>query len=157
MGSAIGVFLFVWPDAEVKLYSEAVLYSYYVWIGVYGWIRWNKTETSQQIKNWGLKLHLIAFGCGAILAPALGYVMDRLFDSNNPYIDATTTVFSFIASYMQAERIYTSWHFWIVINLISVWLYWNRGLAMYSGLMIIYVGLSMLGLWQWRKLRATSQ
>ena len=74
------------------------------------------------------------------------------FSSNNPYIDAATTVFSFIASYMQAKRVLSSWHFWIVINAVSIWLYYQRGLEVYSLLMVVYFALSIAGLFQWSRL-----
>lgn len=152
VGSALGVFLFVAPGAEVKLYSEAVLYTYYVWIGIYGWMRWKrKGKEESRIRAWSLKQHLQAFALGGILTPILGFVMDNIFQSNSPYLDAFTTVFSFIASYMQAEKIFTSWHFWIVINSITIGLYLSRGLNMYSGLMMVYLVLSFFGLYQWKK------
>ena len=99
VGSALGVVLFVSPEAAVNLYSEAILYSYYVWIGIYGWIRWySKSNEKIAIVFWSSKAHIIAIGLGLILAPALGYFMNTYTESNSPYIDAFTTVFSFIAS-----------------------------------------------------------
>lgn len=155
VGSALGAFLFVWPAAEVKLYSEAILYSYYVWIGVYGWIQWSgagSKSDSSSIQTWGWKKHLYFILSGCLLAPSLGYIMSEYFSSNNPYIDAATTVFSFIASYMQAKRVLSSWHVWIVINAVSIWLYYQRGLEVYSLLMVVYFALSIAGLFQWSRL-----
>ncbi|MEZ4722587.1 MAG: nicotinamide riboside transporter PnuC [Flavobacteriales bacterium] len=151
IGSALGAFLFVWPEAEVKLYSEAILYSYYVWIGIYGWIRWNTQAVDEPIKRWNRKKHLYAAIVALIGIPALGCAMEHFFHSNNPYIDATTTVLAFIASYMQAEKVFTSWHLWIFVNAVSIWLYWTRGLELYSVLMVVYFALSIVGLLQWKK------
>ena len=38
LGSLISIYL-VW---EQSLYSESILYSYYVFMGIYGWIHWTK-------------------------------------------------------------------------------------------------------------------
>jgi nicotinamide mononucleotide transporter len=152
LGSGLGVYLFVSPETGVKLYSEAILYSYYVWIGIYGWTRWNRNKEAQfTIIRWGWKNHIGALVIGLAATPILGYVMDRFFSSNNPYVDAFTTVFSFIASYMQAEKVFSSWHFWIILNGVSIWLYWHRGLELYSLLMTVYFILSWVGLFQWAK------
>ncbi|MCO4804967.1 MAG: nicotinamide mononucleotide transporter [Flavobacteriales bacterium] len=152
VGSALGVVLFVSPEAAVNLYSEAILYSYYVWIGIYGWIRWSsKSNEKIAIVFWSSKAHIIAIGLGLILAPALGYFMNTYTESNSPYIDAFTTVFSFIASYMQARKVMSSWHFWIVINAVSIGLYYSRDLYLYTGLMVVYFALSIVGLIQWKK------
>lgn len=151
IGSSLGVFLFIAPGAEVKLYSEAILYSYYIWIGVYGWYKWEEEKDDVKIVGWSLKQNAIAFAIGLVSFPVLGYFMDTYFDSNSPYLDALTTSFSFIASYMQARRVLTSWHFWIVINAVSIYLYLNRGLNLYAELMVVYFVFSLYGLYQWRK------
>jgi nicotinamide mononucleotide transporter len=156
LGSALGAFLFVAPGAEVKLYSEAILYSYYVWVGIYGWIRWSRpNKVKAEIRKWSLKQHIIALSIGAIFAPSLGFLMGHYLNSNNPYLDAATTVFSFIASYMQAEKILSSWHFWIVINTVTIGLYLSKDLYLYSALMVVYLVMSAIGLHQWQvKLKA---
>ncbi|GAB4379054.1 MAG: hypothetical protein Kow0075_09420 [Salibacteraceae bacterium] len=153
LGSALGVYLFLADD--IRLYSEAILYSYYVIIGIYGWWRWHHLggkESDLKVVVWSFRKNLLFLALGAVCAPVLGMLMDRYFSSNNPYIDASTTIFSFIASYLQAEKVYTSWHFWIVINGVSVWLYYNRGLQVYSLLALIYFVMSIAGLLSWRKM-----
>ncbi len=151
IGSSLGILLFIAPGAEVKLYSEAILYSYYIWIGVYGWYKWEEEKDDVEILSWTLRQNAIAFAIGLFSFPVLGYLMDTYFDSNSPYLDALTTSFSFMASYMQARRVLTSWHFWLVINAVSIYLYLNRGLNLYAGLMVVYFVFSLYGLYQWRK------
>ena len=40
LGSLVSIYLFV----ETKLYSESILYSYYVVMGVYGWRKWSRND-----------------------------------------------------------------------------------------------------------------
>ena len=68
-----------------------------------------------------------------------------------PYADAFSTAFSFLATYMEAKKIISTWYFWIILNTFSVWLYWSRGLEVYALLMIVYAVLSVVGLLAWRK------
>lgn len=150
LGSALAVLLF--QSEGVKLYSEMILYSYYVAIGIYGWIRWqSENQSNFHIRKWSVRNHLIALLVGIICWPALGWFMSEMWHTNNPHLDAFTTVFSLIASYMQAEKVLTSWHVWIVVNGLSIWLYFNRSLDVYSILAIVYFIMSFAGLLQWTK------
>jgi len=136
---------------ENKYYAESILYFYYVLIGIYGWQRWSKNDDSVlKVKTVGRLFHILAVLGGVISSYLLGITLQKYTDDGRPFADATSTIFSFIASYMEAHKILTTWIFWIVINLFSIWLYLDRGLKMYSGLMVIYFLLSVAGYIQWR-------
>ena len=79
-----------------------------------------------------------------------GYFFSQNTDADYPWVDAHTTVFAFVASYMQAHKILSSWLFWIIINGVTVWLYGSKGLDFYSVQMVIYFGLSVWGYFEWR-------
>jgi len=148
ISSAASIFLFY----STKLYAESILYFYYVFIGIYGWYVWNKKrETDLKVKTEKSTFHLIIVITGIVLSLLLGLIFNKYTDAQRPYADSSSTIFSFIASYMQAHKILSSWVFWIIINLFSVWLYLDRGLKMYSGLMVINFLLSVVGYLQWKK------
>lgn len=152
LGSGLGAWLF-WSD-EVWLISEGMLYIYYVIIGAYGWYKWTRGKQDNidlPVKTWGWKQHVLTLVGGSALAFLIGWLSKTYLGSNSPYLDAHTSVFSVIASYMQAEKVLSSWHFWIVINGVTIGLYLSRGLHVYTGLMVIYFVLSIVGLLQWRR------
>lgn len=103
------------------------------------------------VVKWPLNKTLVGFGCGVLLAALLGWYFKTNSDAENPFIDATTTSFSFLATYLEAHKVLSAWVYWIVINATSIWLYQSRGLHIYSLLMIAYAALSVLGLYQWNK------
>ena len=43
------------------------------------------------------------------------------------------------------------WHYWFVIDSLSVWLYLNRGLILTALLFVGYLFLIVIGLRQWRR------
>ena len=47
IGSCLSIYLFI----DNKLYSEAILYGYYVGISIYGWILWSKPKNLNSINN----------------------------------------------------------------------------------------------------------
>ena len=135
----------------LKLYAESVLYVYYVLIGIYGWYTWQKSKGNDflvQLKGW--RYNTIAIVVGILMALPVGVFLNRFTDGERPFADALSSVFSLIASYMEAHKVLSSWFFWIAINAFSIWLYLDRGLKMYSGLMVIYFLLSVAGYLQWK-------
>ena len=149
VSSVLSILLFL----DAKLYSESILYFFYVLIGFYGWYTWGVKgkEEMFKIKLWNAKNHVIALITGFSLSFLVGYIFDENTDANNPYVDAHTSVFGMIASYMEAHKVLTGWLFWIVLNGISVWLYWTRGLEVYAGLMVVYFVMSFAGFYEWRR------
>jgi nicotinamide mononucleotide transporter len=45
--------------------------------------------------------------------------------------------------------------YWIVLNSVSIWLYMDRSLDIYAGLICVYAVLSFWGLWRWLQLYRT--
>ncbi len=135
-----------------KLYSESILYFYYVLIGFYGIYIWKKKEKKKEaVQIVGTYYHIIIVTLGIVLSALLGLFFSSQTDAERSYADATTTIFSFIASYMEAHKILSCWIFWICINGFSIWLYHDRNLLLYSGLMVIYFLLSVFGYLAWKK------
>lgn len=147
-GSFISIYLFFYQ----KLYAEAILYTYYVIIGFYGYYLWNKNKLAPIIvKQWSLVNHAILIFSSILLALGLGYVLKKYTDADKPYIDAYTTIFSFSASYLEAKKILSTWLYWIVINGVTIWLYYSKELNYYGILTIIYFIASFWGYYSWRK------
>ena len=150
LASILSIILFL----DAKLYSEVVLYIFYVIIGIYGWLVWSgKLSAKKQIEiqKWKVGPHLIAFSVGVIGMLGLGYYFGSKTDADKPYLDAFSTSFSFVASFMEAHKVLSAWGYWIVLNLFSIWLYYSRGLSIYAGLMAVYAIASVWGLLEWRK------
>ncbi|MCB0702322.1 MAG: nicotinamide mononucleotide transporter [Ignavibacteriae bacterium] len=149
LGSMVSIYLFI----ETKLYSESILYSYYVIMGFYGWRKWssNNKDSPLNVSEVSLLVHLGWITLSISFALALGWFFSNHTDANNPYFDAFTTVFAFLATYFEAIKLRSAWFYWIAINGLSVWLYMERGLEIYSVLMLIYFILSFVGLHKWQK------
>jgi nicotinamide mononucleotide transporter len=136
------------------LYSEAILYVYYVIIAVYGYVIWSKGNRNQNdlpISDYSLftSIRIVIFGF--ISALVLGRFFSVYTDADLPYVDAQTTTFSFIASYLEVHKILSGWIFWIVINAVTIGLYAYKGLYIYAVLMVVYLIVSFSGYFAWRR------
>lgn len=150
IGSGLSVFIFL----NAQLYSEAILFSFYVLIGVYGWVKWARnSDSSNHIQpiRWKLMQHVSAIAVGLLTTLGLGYFFSTQSDASRPFEDALSTGFAFVASFLEARRVLTGWFYWIAINGFSIWLYADRGLMLYSGLSIIYTAMSFYGYYSWKQ------
>lgn len=152
LGSLLVVAL--WGSYEKRLYSEAILYLIYALLGVYGWIRWRKDSKPNQeipVQRWTIQKILLGTVFGILGSVSLGTFMSRYTDADLPWVDATTSSFSLVATYMEAQRVLQGWWFWILLNTASVFIYHYKDSNVLAGQMVVYAVLSVVGLIQWRR------
>ncbi|TLF43201.1 nicotinamide riboside transporter PnuC [Maribacter aurantiacus] len=150
LGSLTSMLLFY----QSKLYSECILYSYYVLMGFYGYYLWKQKKEghkSLNISKWSLISHLYILIVGISLSITMGYYFDNYTDAEKSYLDSATTIFSFIATYMEAKKVLSAWIFWIILNGLSIYLYFSRGLNIYALLALVYFVVSFYGYLVWKQ------
>ena len=150
IGSALSIYLFY----NAGLYAESILFSYYIIMGVYGWIQWTKEDSLKEdllIEEKKLSWHFKILVLGYLASAALFFVLKNYTDALMPLLDSFTTVFSFIATWMVARRLLENWIYWIAIDALTVYLYSSRGLNLYAGLSAIYTIMAIYGYLQWSK------
>lgn len=149
-GSAIYVFLMY----GAGLYMESVLQIFYIAMAVYGWWSWrhgwadNKTLP---VSSWPLAFHVPPVLLIAALAYASGALLERYSEAAFPYLDSFTTWAAIITTWMVARKILQNWHYWFVIDSLSVYLYMSRGLYLTALLFCGYLVLIIVGYRAWRK------
>ena len=151
---------------QSKFFLDATLQVYYLVMSVYGWIMWQQkrsirqkngqtniaynTESNLPITSRGFYWHLGIIALGFIVAYPLG-LLSEYFGGTLPYIDALTTSFALIATYMVAKKILENWLYWIVIDLIAAWAYWTKSLELFTFLFLIYAIIAVYGWFSWRE------
>ena len=138
--------------AELKLYAEAGLYGLYALFGLYGWWSWSANQGGEVlIGRISLVVLMTLSAIGVVLSIGTGYLMRTLTDSPRPFLDSFTSVFGLLATWLEAKRFLEAWHYWIILNGISIGLYIDRGASFYAGLMGVYFVMSFIGLCQWKR------
>jgi nicotinamide mononucleotide transporter len=151
IGSLLSVYIFV---EYAKLYAEAVLYVFYVFAGIYGWMQWKKQKSVEKVYQQKVSTHVKLILSGTVISLFLYFGLTFFFtEAEKPLIDSFTTVFSFIATYLMAKKWIGNWYYWLVIDAVSVYLYYTRELEIYALLMLVYTILVVYGYWQWKKLK----
>ena len=124
-----------------------------MFIGFYGYQLWNSKANTQELPIIDVlpKRHFSYILIGVVTALCLGYVLENYTEASNPYLDAFTTIFSFIASYLEAKKILSGWYYWIIVNGVTLGLYLNKELYIYFILTLLYFALSFYGLREWNR------
>lgn len=149
---------------NVSLLMESVLNIYYMGMAVYGYWLWlhiapaqqdgdhhNIDKTQLKITSWPWSTHAVVIGTTSLVSVLLGSFMANYTSAAFPYIDAATTCFAVVTTYLVAKKVLENWLYWVVIDFVSIYLYFQKGLMLTSGLFVLYVGMAAYGYMMWRK------
>ena len=98
-----------------------------------------------------LKLHLWVIVPGLLLSWLFGYFFANYTSAASTYLDAFTTIFSMINTYLLVRKKIENWFYWMVIDGMMIYLFFIRGAYYFSFLYLVYVILSVDGYLRWRK------
>jgi nicotinamide mononucleotide transporter len=151
LSTAIYTYLF-W---EVTLPFHVLLNVYYMLMAIYGWRQW-QGESSQklQVKSWPAQRHLLWISLLVIGSLVLSAGASSVFDEQYLYLDAFITVFSVFTTVLVAHKVRENWLYWIVIDLVSAYLFFAKGLALTGLLFMLYTFFAFYGYLQWGKNRS---
>lgn len=139
---------------EAKLYSDAGLQVFFLGVNLYGWSSWhrNKADAGEVVVRRLTRLGYAEWIVASLaLIGAWGFFMGNYTGTTYPYWDAAVAMLSIAAQILMTRRFVENWHWWIVVNLISIPLYVTKGLYLTAGLYGVFLVLAIVGLVEWRK------
>lgn len=163
LAAIISVSLYLYIFIKAEFYGDAGLQVFYIVMAVYGWYQWKfggEKQTELKISFWPFKYHLFNILGSAILVVIVGYILGN-FNKHSPYLDAFTTVFAIVATYMVAKKIIENWVYWVVVDSVAAYVYATKPL--YEGkplyltalLFALYTVLAITGFFSWLKIYRT--
>ena len=152
LAAVISVSLYIYICFNAKLYAETVLQVFYFLMAIYGFYSWKKNNSQLQISTWPIKKHLFIIFLGTILTFLLGFIFSNYTDAEMPLVDSFTTVFSVFATYMVVKKILSNWLYFIIIDIISTYLYFSRDLHLTSLLFLLYTFIAVAGFIKWNRI-----
>lgn len=86
-------------------------------------------------------------------------ILPRLFpeQASFPYLDALTTIMSFTAMWLMAQKRIESWYYWIVVDIIGIWLYYVKEVKFIALLYVILLLIAINGSISWLKTNASNR
>jgi nicotinamide mononucleotide transporter len=139
---------------QQRLYADASLQIVFIVLAVIGWWKWlsgRYARESSPVFPSSSREQAILATIAVAVAIALWQALIQLKGANPP-IDALITALSLCAQWQLNRRQLSCWAWWIAVDLISVPLYWSRGLPLIAGLYVIFLLICLKGWQRWRAL-----
>ena len=142
---------------QVSLLMESVLNVYYMAMAVYGWSQWRRKDDAEKITQpaaihrWRWPQHVAALAVITGAALVSGYLIAANTEAALPYLDSFTTWGSVVTTFMVVRKVLENWIYWFVIDVVSIFLYLDRGLYLTAALFAAYTVMVVFGFFAWRK------
>lgn len=150
----ISTSIYVWICFEYKLYADMGINAYYFGMSIYGWYVWTHPRENQPTlpvswlsgREWLSSVILFIASYGV-----LSQVLIHFTDSDVPYWDSFTTASAFVGMWLMAKKKVENWYFWLLTDLVSMPLYFYKGLVLTSFQYLVFTILATMGLIAWVK------
>ena len=146
LAGIISCALFAGLCIESDLMNQGIIQVLNVLMGIWGWVQWQKQVIP--VKSYP-KLGIIFLAVlpviyvGSILCfPGLSWTTQ---------LDQIALIYSLVATVLTVRMIQQNWMLWLVVNGITAITAFSNELYFYAGLSLIYFGVSLYGMYQWKK------
>jgi nicotinamide mononucleotide transporter len=155
----VSVLIYVYICYKFQLYADMGINFFYFIMSVYGWYMWTrKGAGSKTIPiRWNTQLQQI-LGIAAsfvffwiILGIIFYFKADDAdyINSYIPYVDSFTTAIFLVGMLLMALKRIENWIYWIIGDIISVPLYFVKGLVFTSFQYLVFLFIAVAGLLAW--------
>jgi nicotinamide mononucleotide transporter len=145
--------LYVWVMFGARLYMGSVLNAFYAAMAVYGYRQWTGDRRGRplEVSRWPLSRNLLGLLAVIGMSMVSSFFLRRFTPAAWPFADSMEAWGSVFATFLVARKVYENWHWWLVIDSLSMWLYYTRGLYVTMLLFGLYLVLIALGMREWRR------
>jgi nicotinamide mononucleotide transporter len=150
----ISVLIYVYITLYAGLYADMGINAFYFAMSIYGWYKWTRKDAANRIILIGkntLKLHFISIIATVVFFFIFKYVLTNFTDSTVPVWDSATTAIFLVGMWLMALKKIENWIFWIIGDLVSIPLYFHKGLLLTSFQFLVFLILAVSGYMEWRK------
>ena len=153
----INTSIFVYLLVKWELLGDMIINIYYFLMSIYGWYYWTRKSNNQEytpitkINELDMKIILIIIISSTLFVSYLYSFFDK-WSGLVSYIDIFTTAIFFAGMWLMARRKIESWFFWILGDVISVPLYFVKGLAFSSFQYLIFTLIAVAGYYKWKSI-----
>jgi nicotinamide mononucleotide transporter len=135
--------LFMVVFFNAHLYADVTLQLFFIATGVIGWWNWAISRKFDSFKNeksielaptplpitWASKSTMYKMsGIAILVAIGYGFLLHKFTNAYAPWIDSTVLTFSVVGQLLLMRRNIQNWPIWVLVNTLSVPLYFFREL-----------------------------
>ncbi len=162
----VSVLLFMILFYQIRLYSDTIEQVYYLITNIYGWWVWSQSPQMggkiANVRYSNSQILILGVAITGIVAIIVGFVVSKVHlllpgifpePASFPYLDALTTVMSFSATWLMIQGRVECWVYWIIVDVIGIWLYFVKEVKFIALLYGIFLVMAINGLRLWHKVR----
>ena len=153
----INTSIFVYLLVKWELLGDMIINVYYFLMSIYGWYYWTRKSNNigytpiTRTHSTDIKIILIII-ISSVLFVSYLYSFFEKWGGFVSYVDIITTAIFFAGMWLMARRKIESWFFWILGDIISVPLYFVKGLAFSSFQYLIFTFIAIAGYYKWKSI-----
>lgn len=163
----ISVFLYFFLFYQSQLFPDMSLQVFFFITNGIGWWLWLNPKIGDENLKKQLKITriansklLIIIVLGFIGTATMGYSAANLnrwlptffsVPSAFPYLDSFTTVLSVLTTFLMIKKKVECWWLWLVIDVVSTYIYWQKGLKFVGIIYFVYCFIALYGAVNWTK------
>ena len=153
IAGAASSLIYVFLSFAARLPMQALLQAWYVAMGVYGWYSWkrNAEQEGGRIRSWPASRHVLPLAAIVVVSALSARYLAAGTQAAWPWADSLTTWSSLYATWLVARMQLENWLYWIVIDLLTVFLFGAQGHPLTAGLYLMYLGFAVAGFVSWRR------
>ena len=152
----ISTLIYVYLLNIYELRGDMVINAYFFVMSIYGWYNWARpiSEANDHIPitkmNAAERWKALAIFVAGVIFVFGAYISFGTTITGVTYIDAFTTAVFFVAMWLMSEKKIEHWTFWILGNIVSVPLYFYKGLGFTAIQYTVFLVLAIMGYIAWR-------
>jgi nicotinamide mononucleotide transporter len=147
----IGVLAYGYIFYQNRDWSNFFLQFLFILQSILGWLNWNKSETKnisslETYERFSIAIaSIIVFFCLSII--------NSIFSGNLTELDAFTASMSIFGMFLLSNSKIEAWLFWILADVIYIYLFFSQQLYLSSILYFIFLILATYGYFNWTKIK----
>jgi len=149
---------------QVQLYADMFLQVYFLVITVYGWYHWQTNMRNEVVFRITNFKRMMLVGIIVFASFAMGYSMLHIHQylpdyfplpAAYPFVDSVVMVCSVAATYLLARKNIENWIIWIIVDVISIVLFYRKGIYFLSLEYVFFLLLASYGLYNWNRIHTS--
>ena len=155
----VNTIIYIYLSYKYHLLGEATVNVYYSIMSVYGWWLWTLKDTTKQHvvaisfsdRRW--QVYQLSFFAAfyVILFICLTFLKKGFYEGAIPWADALAAATAFTGMWLMTKKKVESWYWWILTNIVSIPLYFVKGLVFTSVYYAVLLVIAFYGLTEWKK------
>lgn len=135
---------------QAGLYGSMAVNIYLIPTVIYGWFMWGKDSNPRPVMH--VKPRNAVFYLLATIITWLGaWGVITYFGGNMVALDGWLLVGTVLAQFLLDRKKIETWIIWVLVNVVSVYVYFNSGLYLLAGQFLLFLANAVYAYFQWRK------